>query len=58
MSSAVIDTASQLLFRHILKAADALQLATAIKVGRIVPFVTLDESLAAAARAEGLSVEP
>ena len=53
--------ATDLLFRHPLKAADALQLATAITVSAqrsTLPFVTLDQTLAAAARAEGFNVLP
>jgi predicted nucleic acid-binding protein len=53
----IIEVASDLLFRQALRAADALQLATAIRAGREQPFVTLDETLARAARAEGLEVE-
>jgi predicted nucleic acid-binding protein len=48
--------------RHPLRAADALQLAAAIvaAAGDIaaLPFVTLDDRLAAAARAEGFAVLP
>lgn len=58
MSREVIDVAAVLLFRHILKAADALQLATALTIGREQPFVTLDAALARAARDEGLDVQP
>lgn len=54
----IVEVASGLLFRQVLKAADALQLATAISVGQDQPFVTLDETLARAARAEGLEVQP
>jgi len=54
--------AIDLLFRHPLKAADALQLATAIVASTSspasLPFVTLDQTLAEAARAEGFVVQP
>ena len=58
LDQAIIQIASELLFRRILKAADALQLATAMTAVRELPFVTLDETLAAAARQEGFRVEP
>ena len=58
ISREVVEVAAALLFRRILKAADALQLATALSAGPDQPFVTLDESLARAARAEGLEVQP
>lgn len=54
----VVEIASGLLFRQVLRAADALQLAAAIYVGQTQPFVTLDKTLARAARAEGLEVQP
>jgi len=59
---AVLRQAHDTVSRHALKAADALQLAAAI-VNRAgapdpLPFVTLDEDLAAAARAEGFTVLP
>ena len=60
VSRAVINAAVSLLSRHRLRSGDALQLATAIVSGspNELPFVTLDEDLAAAARAEGFSVLP
>jgi predicted nucleic acid-binding protein len=61
----IIDLALDLLRRHPLRAADAIQLASAIaivKAARIkpssLPFVTLDGDLADAARAEGFPVLP
>lgn len=52
--------ALDLLSRHPLRAADAIQLATAIVASNAtvdsLPFVTLDHTLAAAARAEGFTV--
>ncbi len=52
--------ALDLLSRHTLRAADAIQLATAIVASNAtagsLPFVTLDHALAAAARAEGFTV--
>ena len=52
--------ALDLLSRHTLRAADAIQLATAIVASNAavgsLPFVTLDHDLAAAARAEGFTV--
>jgi PIN domain. len=54
--------ALDLLSRHVLRAADAIQLATAIVASgsNRVPlaFVTLDHDLAEAARAEGFDVLP
>jgi predicted nucleic acid-binding protein len=53
--------AIELLRRHSLRAADALQLAAAqiaAEDGPLLPSVTLDSRLAAAARAEGFSVLP
>jgi predicted nucleic acid-binding protein len=56
------DTARDLISRHVLRAADALQLASAIvAAGRrpgTLPFVTLDRELATAARVEGFTVLP
>lgn len=52
--------AMDLITRHVLRAADALQLGTAIIASSgapgSLPFVTLDLDLAAAARVEGFSV--
>ena len=56
---AVAQLAHEVLQRHRLKAADALQLASALAVANdrnLVPFVTLDGRLAAAAQGEGLTV--
>jgi len=54
--------ASDLIKRHVLRAADALQLAAALIAAgdnlRHLPFVTLDKDLADAARAEGFPVLP
>jgi hypothetical protein len=54
--------ARRLLASHPLRAADACQLAAALVVSRerptTLPFVTLDERLAEAARREGFSVVP
>lgn len=54
--------AMDLITRHVLRAADALQLGTAIiassGVPGSLPFVTHDTDLAAAARAEGFTVLP
>jgi hypothetical protein len=54
--------ALDLLSRHVLRAADAIQLATAVIAAgsNRVPlaFITLDRELAAAARAEGFAVLP
>jgi predicted nucleic acid-binding protein len=54
--------ALDLLSRHTLRAADAIQLATAIVASNAtvasLPFVTLDRDLRAAARAEGFTVLP
>ncbi len=51
-----------LLARHPLRAADALQLAAALylfgRVGRAMEFIVYDERLAAAARRENLRVRP
>jgi predicted nucleic acid-binding protein len=57
----VTDRAIDLLSRHALRAADSVQLASALfAVSRFgpLPFVTLDQDLAAAARAEGFTVIP
>jgi predicted nucleic acid-binding protein len=58
----VIRRSYQILSRHALKAADALQLAAALVASHddpaSLPFVTLDLELAAAARAEGFVVLP
>lgn len=59
VSQRVINTAISVLSRHRLRSGDALQLATAIVSAEgDVAFVTLDEDLKAAARAEGFPVLP
>ena len=56
----VRDQAIRLLRLHPLRAADALQLAAAIVLAdfdpKVLPFVTLDQQLGAAARREGFEV--
>jgi uncharacterized protein len=51
-----------LITRHVLRAADALQLAAALIACNAqppaLPFMTLDQNLALAARAEGFTVLP
>lgn len=61
---AVYRQAEQLLFRHTLRAYDAVQLATALRVARMFAgsnvdfrFCTADRAQGAAASAEGLVVE-
>jgi hypothetical protein len=57
---AALDEARRMVARYGLRGADAIQLACAI-VGptqKRLPFVTLDEELAAAARAEGFPILP
>jgi predicted nucleic acid-binding protein len=51
-------TAVELLERHSLRAADALQLAAALTLPEKPAFVCLDKRLSAAARAEGFTVYP
>jgi predicted nucleic acid-binding protein len=57
---AVVADARSLLSRQVLRAADSVQLASALylqrEVARPVEFVVFDERLARAARAEGLTV--
>ena len=53
----VLARAQRLRRKHQLRGADAIQLACAL-AGPHLPFVTLDEDLAAAARAEGFPVLP
>jgi predicted nucleic acid-binding protein len=59
---AVRSCSRRLLFTHSLRAADALQLASAVVLSTIdaaeLEFVTLDAALALAARKEGLRVIP
>ncbi len=56
------EDAERLLRSHPLSAADALQLATALRAARNaplpLPFVCLDDRLCEAARSEGFIVEP
>lgn len=56
------DDARRLVRVHVLRAADALQLAAAREASErrpeLLPFVTLDERLALAARREGFPVLP
>ena len=58
----VRDQAARLLRIHPLRAADSLQLAAAIVLAdfdpKALPFVTLDQQLASAARREGFEVLP
>jgi predicted nucleic acid-binding protein len=60
----VLDLAAQLLARHTLRAYDAVQLASALRINRELAamgvgfrFVTADRNQEAAATAEGLDVE-
>ena len=61
-SEAVREQAARLLRLHPLRAADALQLAAAVVASEhqpaSLPFVTLDQQLAAAAQREGFPVLP
>jgi predicted nucleic acid-binding protein len=61
-SPAAVDRARHLAKNHRLRAMDALQLAAALIACRYDParleFVTLDNALASAARAEGFTVLP
>ncbi len=61
-SEAIRSRADRLLAIHPLRAADALQLAALLAAAEErpaeLPFVTLDERLAEAARKEGFSVLP
>jgi predicted nucleic acid-binding protein len=58
----VREIAFDLLTRHVLRAGDAIQLATALAAAdgtpTSLPFVTLDQDLALAARAEGFDILP
>lgn len=58
VSRDVLDAAVSVLSRHPLRAGDALQLGAARITANPLTFVTLDENLAAAARAEGFPVLP
>lgn len=57
LTAPVVARATALLLRHALRAADAIQLASALflrdELGGEMPFLTADERLAAAARSEG-----
>lgn len=64
LTTAIQFEAERLLFRHPLRAADAIQVATATEVARVLAssggaltFVTADQRQATAAAAEGLAVE-
>jgi uncharacterized protein len=60
-SAEVMEVALRLVTRHPMKSLDALQLASAIVLApapELLPFVTLDKKLAAAARAEGFPILP
>jgi predicted nucleic acid-binding protein len=56
------EIALELITRHVLRSADAIQLASALIACAYdpasLPFVTLDVNLASAARAEGFTVLP
>lgn len=54
---AIVETAHAMLSRHPLRAGDATQLASAA-IARVTDFVTFDQELAAAARAEGFTLLP
>jgi len=61
VSQDAIDGTIRAMSRHPLRAGDALQLGTALLIAapaEKLPFVTLDEDLAAAAQAEGFPVLP
>jgi predicted nucleic acid-binding protein len=59
LSPAVTERASRLLRRHVLRAGDAIQLASALhlrdELQEEIGFIVFDERLAAAAAAEGLA---
>ena len=60
-SERVIESALHLVTKHALRSLDALQLASAVAFASSpasLPFVTLDQDLAAAARAEGFPILP
>ncbi len=56
----VLSEAYRVVARHGLRGADAIQLACALTIrpATPIPFVTLDDELAAAARAEGFPILP
>jgi predicted nucleic acid-binding protein len=62
LGSEVLDEAVSILDRHPLRAADAIQLATAMVARRVLPalttFLSFDRRLAEAAAAEGFANEP
>jgi hypothetical protein len=62
LGSEVLDEAVSILDRHPLRAADAIQLATAMVARRVLPalttFLSFDRRLAEAAAAEGFATEP
>jgi predicted nucleic acid-binding protein len=60
-SRELADTALHLVSRHLLRSLDAIQLASAFQLADLpqnLPFVSLDEDLKRAARAEGFPVLP
>ena len=60
-SPEILEAASRVLARHSLRTLDALQLASALVLAPttgVLPLVTLDKRLTAAARAEGFPVLP
>jgi predicted nucleic acid-binding protein len=62
---AIVDLAGELLERHPLRAYDAVQLASALRIGRVLEtadlmlpiFLSADDRLLTAAQAEGLPVD-
>lgn len=62
LTAAITAEARALLLRHRLRAGDATQLASGLylqrEMSQSLPFVAFDDRLAAAARAEGLTVVP
>ena len=62
LTSEILESASRSLARHPLRAADAVQLASALAARDADPdqaeFACFDEALAAAARAEGFRIVP
>jgi len=64
LTEPIADRASRLVHRHRLRAADAIQLASSLalrdEIGDMAPvfFLTFDQALDQAARAEGLTPPP
>lgn len=62
LTPSVVHRGRELLLRHPLRAADAVQLASCLELqaqlGRAVPFAAFDRRLLAVARAEGLEPAP